>query len=145
MSRRRLVALCVLVLVLGAVGFALTTTVFGSRGQTFDFSPMLSADSLTVRVSGGGVERPISDAKAVAACVGFLQSHRDRWQAPWFGIPVGRVQIVFLSQAKPLGTLEIGKGFVSTQQAGGFYTRSISTDEVDQLLAAVGLSSKDLG
>ena len=142
--RRSTILVLLLVLLMVIVGNVWWAGPWAVRSETFDFTDLQRTDAITIRIQNRDV-RTITDADSIRAITGFARSHQDRWSVPWSGVPVGRVQIEFFSQGGFVGDLGVGRGFFTTQQRGGFYSRPVTTNDQDQILSLLDLTPQDLG
>jgi hypothetical protein len=130
---------------LALVGGALSLVAIGwalSRG--FSLVPPVALDlsglQQTDRIVIPRIGRTITDPASIQTVVQVAQGHSARWEVPWYGVPVGSVQIEFRQGTTWGGALGIGERFVVTQWQGGFYSRPISAEDQALLLSALGFT-----
>jgi hypothetical protein len=133
-----------LLVLLSVVGLVWPANSWGWRVETVDFSSLQNADTVNLRIANQSV-RTISEADSVHAVTDFVRFHQDQWGVPWYGVPVGRVELQFFGQGRYLGDLGVGRGFLKTQQKGAFYSRSTTVNDQQQILGLLGLTPQDLG
>ena len=106
--------------------------------------PKVARASRVVVKDRSGKTFEIAEADRVHAIVDFIDARRDRWEQPWYGVPVGRVHLSIYNGDEFKGTLGIGKNFFDCQRYGRFASRSASDGEVSEFLQLLGLSPETL-
>lgn len=77
----------------------------------------------------------IADSARISQIIAFVDSHREGWYVPWYGIPVPDVSVEFYNGTEFKGSFGVGKNFLETQRDGGFYSQDATPDEVSSFLA----------
>jgi hypothetical protein len=57
--------------------------------------------------------RDIRDPLAIGALLEFVNTHLTGWYEPWYGLPIGDVEVYFLQQERRIGTFGSGSNFFS--------------------------------
>jgi hypothetical protein len=116
-------------------------------GSKRDFSPLgpVTTANLWISASDGSKYGwKISDPKDLSRIVTFVDSQRDNWSAPWFGIPVPIVEIQLFDGQQAKGSFGAGMDFFETQRDGGFFSKSASPTEIHSFFDAVNLDDATL-
>lgn len=77
----------------------------------------------------------ITDPARISQIIAFVDSHREGWHAPWYGIPVPSASVEFYDGTEFKGTFGVGKNFLETQRDGGFYSQDAAPGEVNEFLS----------
>ncbi len=92
--------------------------------------------AIAVRESDASNPSPkITDSARISRIIAFVDSHREGWYTPWYGIPVPGVSIEFYNGTEFKGSFGVGKNFLEIQRDGGFYSQDATSDEVNSFLA----------
>jgi len=130
------IRLSCLFLVIGLAGCG-----FGSH-RTRPFPGMGQVTAITVRERDTStLSSKITDSARISQIVAFVDSHREGWYAPWYGIPVPSVSIEFYNGTEFKGSFGVGKNFLEIQRDGGFYSQDATPDEVNRFFALLAPTS----
>ncbi|HEV2422245.1 MAG TPA: hypothetical protein VGS59_11100 [Candidatus Acidoferrales bacterium] len=87
----------------------LTACGFGSH-RTRDFPALGQVTAITVKERGTSNPK-ITDSARISQMVAFVDSHREGWYVPWYGIPVPDVSVEFYNGTEFKGSFGVGKSF----------------------------------
>lgn len=81
----------------------------------------------------------IEDAGQIADITDFIIDKNEHWYAPWAGVPVGQLRVVFWSEDDRIHSFSVGEEFVVAQGCGYFFIHEISKAEQADLLSILGI------
>lgn len=114
---------------------------FGSH-RTRDFPAVGQVTAITVKERDTSNLSPkITDSARISQIVAFVDSHREGWYVPSYGIPVPNESVEFYNGTEFKGSFGVGKNFLETQRDGGFYSQDATPDEVSSFLALLAPTS----
>jgi hypothetical protein len=109
--------------------------------RSLDFSPLANADRIDVRTSADHPIKEITDAQQVAAAMAFIMKNADGWREHPSGPVVPDLMLYFYRGSSRLGGFGISRDhIVADPTVYGWLSRSISAEQRDTLLKALGLS-----
>ncbi len=83
----------------------------------------------------------ISGQRSIDQIVAFVDSNREGWYTPWYGIPVPVITAEFYDGQSFKGSFGVGKNFLETQREDGFWSKDTTPEEVRRFLDLVGKSN----
>lgn len=130
------IPLSCLLLLIGLAGCG-----FGSH-RTRDFPALGQVTAITVKDRDtSNLSSKITAPARMSQIIAFVDSRREGWYAPWYGIPVPNVSVEFSNGTEFKGSFGVGKNFLETQRDGGFYSQDATPDEVSSFLALLAPTS----
>jgi hypothetical protein len=131
-----MIRLWCLLLVIGLAGCGF------SSHRTRNFPAVGQVTAITVKGRDASNLPPkITDSARISQIVAFVDSHREGWYVPWYGIPVPSVSVEFYNGTEFKGSFGVGKNFLETQRDGGFYSHDATPGEVGRFLALLAQMS----
>jgi hypothetical protein len=102
------------------------------------FRPIGSVTRIVVSVRGSHMKE-ITNESEIRSIVSFLDSHRDGWATPWYGVPVGAVILEFWNTDEAKGSFGVGVNFFETQRQGEIKSIKASHENVRDFLELLNL------
>jgi hypothetical protein len=110
---------------------AASLTACGGNKRVFaPLGPVTTANLWISASDGSKYGWKISDRSDLSRIVAFVDSHRNNWGTPWFGVPVPTVEVQFFDGQQPRGSFGAGRDFFETQREGGFFSQGASPGEI---------------
>ncbi len=81
----------------------------------------------------------IDNEEKIAAITKFLKERNEDWLAPWGGVPVGQLRVVFWNNDARIRAFSVGNSFIEAQGCGYFFIKNISAAERNQILELLEL------
>jgi hypothetical protein len=106
------------------------------------FSNLEVADRIVVTNNLNRTLKVIDDVETNSAVLAFLNRQTDGWAIPLKGVPVARIRLNFYHGERIMGSIGVERSFLTAQQYGGFYSKTLNEREHPDLLELIGLFSK---
>jgi hypothetical protein len=107
--------------------------------EEFTFENFDGADKVVVTTNLNRKIKDFDDPEVIRAILAGVKSHPTGWVVPAEGIPVARLRLNFYAAGNPLGNFGVDETFLTTHQAGSFWSKTSSEDEGRRLLDLIGL------
>jgi hypothetical protein len=105
-------------------------TAFALAGcQTHSFPPFENVIRIEVRTNLDAPISTITDKQQISSIMAFVNARSERWEVPWYGVPVPIVVANLYGSSTFLGHFGVGSNFFELQRSGGFFSRSASDAE----------------
>jgi hypothetical protein len=111
----------------------------GNKRELPPLGPVTQADLCISASDGSKYIWKVSDPADLSRIVTFVNSHRNNWGTPWFGVPVPIVEVRLFDGQQARGSLGAGKDFFETQRDGGFFSQTASQSEIRSFFDALNL------
>lgn len=120
--------------------------VLDAKCESMGFDGLLLQDITLIKAHdnrGDGLEKEplivIDDEEKISALIKFIVNRDKNWRAPWAGVPVGDLRIVFWSKNTRIRSFVVGQTFIESQGCGYFFIKNIFRTERDQIVELLGL------
>ncbi len=106
-------------------------------GRNIDFAGWERATRAEVGTHNGPRMR-VDDPGALRRIVEIARAQSGPWKVPWYGVPVGRLNVDIYEGDVFLGHLGVGDEFLETQWGDGFYCHELEVADRERILDLVG-------
>lgn len=137
----------VLIVTLVTVPYVLIEDPFGWSATTFQLGQFTDVDAIEVRsrlTQATDAAQMITEPERVERVLAVVDRQQTGWRIPWTGSPEGALAFRLFSDENLVGGFEMGPGFLVTFVDGGFYSRSISPTDQQELIDALGVTGRDI-
>jgi hypothetical protein len=87
----------------------------------------------------------ITDQSQIASVVAFVNARADKWETPWYGVPVPTVVANFYRDKTFLGHFGVGSNFFEIHRSGDFFSRSASDPERLEFMKLLAVPFERIG
>lgn len=92
----------------------------------------------------GSQTKEITNKSDIWNIVSFIDSHKNGWTTPWYGVPVPALTLEFFDGNTFKGSFGAGVNFFETQREGELKSMGASTEELHDFLTLLNLSEDAL-
>jgi len=124
---------------------ALLITLALSGCETHSFPSLQNVTRIDVRTNLNAPIAAVTDQSQIASVMAFVNARPDKWEAPWYGVPVPTVVANFYQETTFLGHFGVGANFFATHRSGDFFSRPASEAERREFMRLLGVPFEKIG